>query len=102
MKLITAEIAKSTPALYATEDVETEDKLVTAKFFFPSGRTTFFMTEYNPEDRLAFGFVVSPLGPDCDEWGYFSIDELEELSVGGLGIERDTSFRPTKFGQLNL
>jgi hypothetical protein len=97
MLLITAEIAKRTPELYATEEVSTEDKVCTAKFFHPSGRATFFMTEYNPDERLAFGFVVSPLGEDCDEWGYFSITELEELSVGGLGIERDTSFRPTKF-----
>ena len=102
MKLITAEIAERTPALYATEDVATEDKRVTAKFFFPAGRSTFFMTELNPDERLAFGFVVSPLGPDCDEWGYFSIDELEELNVGGLGIERDTSFQPCRFSELGL
>lgn len=102
MKLITQEIAKATPAMYATENVPTEDKVCTAKFFHPMGRATFFMVEYNPEERLAFGYVVSPLGPDCDEWGYFSIDELEELCVHGLGIERDISFRPTRFGDLNL
>jgi hypothetical protein len=103
MKLLTAEILKSTPALYATEDVATEDKKVTAKFFFPSGRGTWFMTELDPYDeKLAFGYCVSPLGPDCDEWGYFSLTEMESLSVGGLGIERDMHFRPCRFSELGL
>jgi hypothetical protein len=100
MKLITAAILKAAPALYATEKVPTEDKLLVAKFFHPSGRGTWYMAEYDPEQRLAFGFCVSPLGPDCDEWGYFSMDELEEVMVHGLGIERDTSFRPTKFSDI--
>jgi hypothetical protein len=102
MKLMTAQILKSAPALYATEGVATEDKVCVAKFFHPMGRGTWFMVEFDPDERLAFGFCVSPLGPDCDEWGYFSLDELESVNVFGLGIERDICFEPTRFGDLGL
>ena len=65
---------------------------VVVKFFFPAGRYTFYVTEAEPrgKDYLLFGYSVSPLGPDCDEWGYTSLTEL--LSVGiirGCTIERD-------------
>jgi hypothetical protein len=68
---------------------------VVVKFFDPAGRYTFYVTEGRPEgkDYLFFGYCISPLGADCDEWGYTSLKEL--LSVGiqrGLGIERDLYF----------
>jgi len=64
---------------------------VLVKFFFPAGRYTFFVTEAEPrgKDLLFFGFCVSPLGPDCDEWGYTSLTELLSVRVRGLTIERD-------------
>ena len=91
MKLITKAIEDHTPPLYAFEAEKPEHIPVTAKLFDPMGRFTFYMTEYDPEDRRAFGWVVSPLGPDCDELGYVSIAELEELS-GAHWIERDMYF----------
>jgi len=68
---------------------------VVVKFFDPAGRYTFFVTEGRPEgkDYLFFGYCISPLGEDCDEWGYMSLTEL--LSIGirrGIGIERDLYF----------
>lgn len=64
---------------------------VIVKFFFPAGRYTFLVTEGQPEDDdyLFFGYCVSPLGPDCDEWGYAVLSELSSVSVRGLTIERD-------------
>lgn len=41
------------------------------------------------KDLLFFGFCVSPLGSDCDEWGYTSLTELLSVRVRGLAIERD-------------
>ena len=90
MELITQEILDKAPPLYANEHVAPEDVPVIAKFFAPVGRMTFFMTEFNPDTRIAFGWMVSPLGPDCDELGYVSIDELEGVELPyGLRIERD-------------
>lgn len=89
MKLLTKEIAKRLPPLYATEDVPAESKVAHVKFFDPTGRFTAYGVEFDGQDTF-FGFVVSPLGPDCDEWGYFSLAELQAIKGRfGLGIERD-------------
>jgi hypothetical protein len=99
-------VAKTVPPMYSTESVELEDKVLYVKLFATGGRGTWYIAEYDPEERQAFGFVVSPLGPDCDEWGYISIDELEALCVRPAGspmpiwIERDEWFTPIKFSQL--
>jgi hypothetical protein len=61
------------------------------KFFFPAGRYTFYATEGEEQgdDILFFGYCVSPLGPDCDEWGYTALSELQSVHVRGLSMERD-------------
>lgn len=93
MKLITKELTKKLPAMRTTERLEAADKVAVAKFFHPVGRGTWFAVEFDGVDEF-FGFVVSPLGADCDEWGYFSLQELESVRVRGLGIERDRWFKP--------
>ena len=96
MKLITKAIERVAPPLYSTENTAREDIQVVAKFFDPCGRMTFYMVEYDPKDRLAFGYIVSPLGADCDVMGYVSFTELESVrNRFGLGIERDRWFSPT-------
>ena len=100
MKLLTKEIRNSLPKLYATEDVPSNEKVAVAKFFYPCGRGTWYATEFDGEDTF-FGYVVSMLGTDCDEWGYFSLSELESVKGPlGLGIERDIAFRPTKIAEI--
>ena len=65
------------------------DPLIIAKYFNPSGAGTWYATEYNPTDRVFFGYV-SIFGDANDEWGTFSLDELMEVKGAmGLGIERD-------------
>jgi hypothetical protein len=69
--------------------------IVVAKYFFPAGRYTFFATEGEPDgdsDFLFFGYCLSALGEDCDEWGYTRLSELQSVTRGGLGIERDLLF----------
>ena len=90
---------KTIPPLYATEDVEAENKVIHAKFF--GGSATWYVAELDPESGVAFGFCN--LGNDEDaEWGYTSLLELESLSAHGglLIIERDCFFEPTRFGDL--
>jgi hypothetical protein len=66
-----------------------KDPIVVAKFFNPTGIGSWFATEYNPEDKIFFGYV-SLFGDHNDEWGSFSLAELEEFKGRfGLGIERD-------------
>lgn len=71
---------------------EVKDPLVVAKFFNPTGAGTWSATEYDPESRCFFGYV-SLFGDYNDEWGSFSLDELEDFRGHfGLGIERDLYF----------
>ena len=79
---------------------ELKDPIVICKFFNPTGAGTWFATEYNEEEQIFFGYV-SIFGDHCDEWGYFSLSELESF-VGrfGLGIERDLYFSQLKFSEV--
>ena len=93
MKLITKAIQRAAPALYATSEKDSADVRIVAKFFNPCGRSTWYMTEYDPETGRAFGFVRGEFGRTCDELGYFDISVLESLRLPfGLGIERDLHF----------
>ena len=87
-------------AALAQHPIGTHDGLgdqakVIVKFFFPAGRYTLFVTEGSPQDEddyLFFGYCVSSLGPDCDEWGYCTLSELQSVELAGIRIERDLYF----------
>jgi hypothetical protein len=100
--LLPPELEHQLPPLYSTENVPAEAKIAVAKFFFPAGRGTWFAVESSRQDDdvTFFGYVISPLGPDCDEWGYFTLAELESVRVHGLRIERDLYFTPTPMADL--
>jgi hypothetical protein len=101
MKLLTQEILKNIPDLYSQEKVS--DPTVWAKFFTPDSGWTWLATEYSPEERLFFGFVVSGLDPSFSEFGLFSLDELESVKGPmGLGVERDMYFEPKPLSQAKL
>ena len=90
MKLMTKELKERFEMVGSQEDIK--DPLVIAKYFNPTGAGTWYATEYNPKERLFFGYV-SIFGDWNDEWGYFSLDELEGFQGQlGLGIERDLFF----------
>jgi len=87
MKLLTKEIIERFAKIGSQENEK--DPIVVAKFFNPTGAGTWWATEYDPATKIFFGYV-SILGGDCDEWGSFSLEELESFKSGfGLGIERD-------------
>ena len=87
MKLLTKELEKRFAEIGSQE--ANENAIVVAKFFNASGPGTWYATEYNPKEKLFFGYV-SIFGDHNDEWGYFSLAELEEFKGNfGLGIERD-------------
>jgi hypothetical protein len=92
---LTKENRKALPPLYS-QDGKGADATTFVKFFHPTSRYTFFATEFDGEDTL-FGFCVSALGPDCDEWGYASLNEFETTVAGPfqMKMERDRHFKPT-------
>ena len=92
MKLLNKEIEEKFKKIGRQEDVK--DPIVVCKFFNPAGAGTWFATGYSPEDKIFDGYV-SIFGDECDEWGSFSLEELESYKGQfGLGIERDLHFDP--------
>ena len=88
---IPEDMAEKIPKLYATE--QEDDPLALLKYFTPDGSWTWFLTEYDPEQRLAFGLVIG----HERELGYFSLNELEKLrGPVGLPVERDLHFQPKR------
>lgn len=98
MKLMTKELEKRFAEVGSQEDVK--DPIIVAKYFNPTGAGTWYATEYDPAERLFFGYA-SIFGDWNDEWGYFSLDELESYKGRfGLGIERDFYFEETKASEI--
>jgi len=100
-KLLPADIRKKLPAI-GTTDGQGMDAIAQVKFFCPTGRFTMYVTEFDGEDTL-YGYTVSALGPDCDEWGYASFSELAEMTHPVFkrmpAIERDCYWDPRKVGE---
>lgn len=90
MMLLTQENKKSLPALYSTEETPCEEKIAVVKFFHPFSSWTWYATEFDPETGLFFGWVDG----NFPEWGNFSLEEMQDLKVHGLGMERDMYWKP--------
>jgi len=96
--LLTKAIEKKIPGMRGQRNQE--DPVAYVKIFDPSGRYTFYGTEYSKTEREFYGFCISALGPDCSEWGYSSLTEMEGVKNRfGLGLERDLHFEPKPMSQ---
>ena len=79
MKLLTQEIKKQLPRLYATEGTPLEDKPVICKFFNPCGAGTWYAVEGEEQDGDFIFFGLVDLHEK--EWGYFSLNELQSIKL---------------------
>lgn len=97
MKLITKELEKRFAEV--GDQSQSSNPLIIAKFFNPCGSQTWYTTEYYKENEICFGYST---GVGFDEWGSFSIKELQEvkLLLPGLKIERDRFFKEIRFKEL--
>jgi hypothetical protein len=96
--LLTKELEKRFAKVGSQENEK--DPIIIAKFFNPTGAGTWYATEYDPETRCFFGYV-SIFGDWNDEWGTFSLDELQSFKGQlGLGIERDLYFQEKKASEV--
>jgi hypothetical protein len=102
MKLMTKEIEKRFAEV--GDQSEVKNPLVIAKFFSPVGGATWFASEYDPETKTCYGYVKDLVPSEngmFDEFGYFSITELESVTLPfGLKIERDLHFDEITFDEL--
>ena len=87
--LLTQEIIKKLPKLYATESLPVAQKKVVVKFFTPDSNWSWFVVEGEKQedgDWLFFGMVHG----FEKELGYFSLNEIKQVrGAMGLPVERD-------------
>lgn len=89
--LMPADLAAQMPALYATEALG-DAAVVRVKLFTPDSSWSWYLTEYDPNERLAFGLAVG----FAEELGYVSLDELRAVRGKlGLRVEREIWWQPT-------
>ena len=100
MKLLTKELEKRFSKIGSQGNEK--DPIVVVKFFNPAGRGAWYATEYSPEIKTFFGYV-SIFGDTQDEWGSFSLEELESVSCGfNLKIERDLYCGEKRISEFNI
>lgn len=93
-RLLPDDLALSVPALRSTDNEE--DPIVRVKFFTPDSSWTWYMIEYDPEQKLGFGLVDG----HERELGHFSLEEMESVKGPlGLPIERDLHWTPKPLSQ---
>jgi hypothetical protein len=97
MKIVTEEfeeLFKDYP-LYSQE--HEEDPLVVAKLFDPCGSASWFLLEYDPVEKIAFGYVT---GLVENELGYILLTEMESIKGPlGIGIEQDIYFQQKRLSE---
>jgi hypothetical protein len=100
MQLMANELAAHFQVIGDQEN--TPDPIVIARYFYPAGPATWWATQYDAETKTFFGYVtLFGLGSWEDEWGSFSLEELEQFQGRfGVGIERDLFFTEAPFSEV--
>jgi hypothetical protein len=76
-----------------------EDPKLFVKLFLPGTRWTWFIAEIN--GLIAYGYVISGLDLNYDEWGSFYLKEVQQSKNNyGVYCERDTDFKPKRKSEL--
>ena len=89
------------PGERKTERVPLAEKPISLHYFCASA--DWWIAEIWPEDGqwMAFGYAQFASMPECAEWGYISLNELEELRVMAgpipIIVERDLHWTPVPF-----
>lgn len=90
------------PALYETDGIPAEAKLIPLHYFAASG--DWWIAEIGMEDGhpVAYGYARLASYPEGAEWGYADLAELEEVNAhhGLVIVERDLHWQPRKFGEI--
>lgn len=74
---------------------DSADPVIWAKLFDFAGSGNWYVTEYDHRTKIGFGYVT---GLAYDEWGSFSVEEMQQVfKVGKPCIEFDLFFEPLKF-----
>jgi len=96
-ELMTKELEEVLPKLYATENIKLEEKILQVRYRSINSNWEWYLVEYDKDKKLAFGYIKG----FENEWGYFSLKELEEINDECLSIIRDKTFQKIEFIELD-
>jgi hypothetical protein len=87
------------PALYSTDGVKFADKKIYMHFFV--GGSDWYVAEYDPIDRLFFGYAILNGDTEMAEWGYVSLDELIEVRQQRIyHVDREIHWKVKKASEI--
>ena len=97
----TARRLAQVPGLYRTEDVPLQDKLIWLHFFIAG--CDWYVVEYDPREKLFWGFAILNGDYLNAEWGYISFGEMREILVNGIEIdcEREEFWKVRPAGEVD-
>ena len=79
-------IAKNTPL---------EERVVHMHFFL--GNSDWYVSEYDPQRQMFFGYFIPNNDYEKAGWGQFSLEELDRLRSGRHGeVVRNLDWKPTR------
>lgn len=90
------------PSLDSTDAIPFEGKTIFARLFALGSAATWLLAEYDADQKVAFGYadLFAQGSQGGAEWGYISIEELEELRFLGVPrVELDSHFTPKPFAE---
>lgn len=85
------------PGLYKTEQVPAKEKVIHLHFFI--GGCDWYAAEFDGEDTF-FGYAVLNGDMHNAEWGYFSLSELQSITIRGIQIDRDLYWKVRPAGEI--
>ena len=80
------------PRLFSTKAIPAGEKVIHMRFFLPG--YAWYIVEFNGSDTF-MGFIVMDGDTANAEWAYFTFSELQGINRNGVGIKRDSDWKPT-------
>ena len=66
------------------------------------GGCDWYAAEYDPDERIFFGYAILNDDLDNAEWGYISFDELREVKAQGVyEVDRDLHWKQRKASEVD-
>ncbi len=86
------------PAMYSNPEKDSLELKIHEHFFI--GGCDWYAAEYDPKDRVFFGYAILNDDRQNAEWGYFSYNELKDINIQGIQVDRDLYWEPKKAGEI--
>lgn len=99
VKVIPSKRLEEVPELYSFEKTSISETVAYLRLFFPMGAYTSYVLEYGRAQGILY--TLTTMDGNYWELGYTCLEEIETLSVRGLRIEMDRSFRATRLGEID-